>query len=101
MVSLEPSGPARADDAQVKTLADAGTRHVVIWGDNFDGHERWALFRRLVADYGARISAAGGHWANWDLPQMGIAGNSHFPMMDRNSDLVANLVQHWIKDNVQ
>jgi pimeloyl-ACP methyl ester carboxylesterase len=101
VVSLEPSGPAVADTAHIEALASAGTRHLTIWGDNFEDHERWAIFRGLVADYGARVAAAGGHWLDWDLPAMGIAGNSHFPMMDKNSDLIGRMVQHWIKDNVQ
>ena len=32
-----------------------------------------------------------------DLPALGIRGNSHFPMMDDNSDTVAALVQEWIE----
>lgn len=101
VVSLEPSSPADASDAQISALAETGTKHVMMWGDNFDGHERWAAYRGLVTDYGRRVAAAGGHWLEWDLPAMGIVGNSHFPMMDRNSDMLANMVQHWLKDHVQ
>ena len=100
VVTLEPSGPAEASDAQMQALATADVKHVIIWGDNFAGHERWAIFRGIVDTYGERVAAAGGHWVEWDLPSMGITGNSHFPMMDRNSDQVANLVQHWLKDHV-
>jgi hypothetical protein len=32
-----------------------------------------------------------------DLPARGISGNSHFPMMDRNSDQVAEMVQAWME----
>ena len=71
-----------------------------IWGDNFEGHERWGIFRGLVEDYGKRVAAAGGHWQEWDLPAMGIPGNSHFPMMDRNSDRIAQMVQDWLKENI-
>ena len=85
----------------VLNMAAAGTKHVAIWGDNFEGHERWAIFRGLVEDYGRRVLAAGGHWQEWDLPAMGVPGNSHFPMMDRNSDQVARMVQDWLKENVQ
>ena len=101
VVTLEPSGGADATEAQMAALVAAGTKHVAMWGDNFAGHERWGIFRGLVDDYGSRVAAAGGHWADWDLPKMGIPGNSHFPMMDRNSDHIANLVQDWLKENVQ
>jgi pimeloyl-ACP methyl ester carboxylesterase len=101
VVTLEPSGAADADAAQLKALADAGTRHIAIWGDNFEGHERWAIYRGNVEAYGRRLNDAGIHWQNWDLPAMGIPGNSHFPMMDRNSDQIARMVQDWLKENVQ
>jgi len=100
VVTVEPSGAADATDAQLKALAAAGTRHLAVWGDNFDGHDRWAIFRRNVTEYGKRVAAAGGHWAELDLPNIGIAGNSHFPMMDRNSDQIAALVHGWLKEHV-
>ncbi len=100
VVTLEPSGGADATETQMAALAAAGTRHLVIWGDNFDGHERWAIIRSAVEAYGQRVDKAGGHWLEWDLPAMGIPGNSHFPMMDRNSDLIARMVQQWIADTV-
>ena len=31
------------------------------------------------------------------LPEMGLKGNSHMMMMDRNSDAVAEVIQGWIK----
>ncbi|MDF3834768.1 hypothetical protein P3W85_17645 [Cupriavidus basilensis] len=31
-----------------------------------------------------------------DLPALGIRGNSHMAMMDRNADQVAELVQSWM-----
>jgi pimeloyl-ACP methyl ester carboxylesterase len=97
VVSLEPSGGGESSPARFAALASAGTRHLVIWGDNFDGHERWAIFRNHVVEYGQAVSAAGGFWEEMDLPRMGIAGNSHFPMMDRNSDHISSLVQDWLR----
>jgi hypothetical protein len=32
----------------------------------------------------------------WDLPALGLAGNSHMIMMDTNSDDVADRVQVWL-----
>ena len=42
------------------------------------------------------IAAAGGKADTFDLPKMGINGNTHMMMMDRNSDEVAKLVNDWI-----
>jgi hypothetical protein len=33
-----------------------------------------------------------------NLPKMGIRGNSHMLMMDRNSDDIAALVQRWLEE---
>ena len=40
--------------------------------------------------------AAGGSVDVVDLPEIGIRGNSHMIMMDRNSDAVAEVVQRWL-----
>ena len=81
-------------------IAAADTKHLVIWGDNFEGHERWAIYRGNVEAYSRRLNDADGHWQDWDLPALGIPGNSHFPMMDRNSDEVARMVQDWLNENI-
>lgn len=46
--------------------------------------------------YGDAIKAAGGtvDWIN--LPDIGIKGNSHMLMQDKNSDQVADLIQKWL-----
>ena len=31
-----------------------------------------------------------------DLPDLGIKGNTHMPMMDKNSDQVAQVIQDWM-----
>jgi hypothetical protein len=31
-----------------------------------------------------------------DLPKTGVRGNSHMLMMDRNSDIVAQMIQDWM-----
>jgi hypothetical protein len=47
--------------------------------------------------YVQALRDAGGTADVVDLPATGIYGNSHFPMMDRNSDAVAALVQQWME----
>jgi len=34
-----------------------------------------------------------------NLPAVGLQGNSHMPMMDRNSDTVAALIQKWLVEH--
>ena len=40
---------------------------------------------------------AGGRYDVIDLPKIGITGNSHMIVMDRNSDQVAGLIQGWLE----
>jgi hypothetical protein len=47
--------------------------------------------------WGQAITAAGGKVDTFELPKMGIKGNTHMMMMDRNSDDVARLVNDWIE----
>lgn len=83
----------------------------VTWEDTPDGRPGWqmaflrnghdvyvsdAVERGRVEAYGDANRAAGGAFDIIDLPAIGIRGNSHFPMMDDNSEQVAALVQDWI-----
>jgi hypothetical protein len=42
------------------------------------------------------INANGGHAHMTHLPDIGIAGNSHFPMSDLNNKQIAGLVEAWL-----
>ena len=57
-----------------------------IFGDYVDQHPRWAAFKKIDMEYGNAIKAAGGtvDWIN--LPDIGIKGNSHMMMQDKNND---------------
>ena len=44
------------------------------------------------------IHKAGGRVKVVNLPQMGILGNSHMLIMDRNNLEVAGLIQQWLAE---
>ena len=69
---------------------------VVIIGDNAKEHPRWKSIRQNSVKYGEAFKAAGGSFDLVDLPDVGIKGNSHMVMMDKNSDQVADLIQKWL-----
>ena len=67
---------------------------LAIYGDNLD--QRWTQIHAVGMQYYEAIRKAGGTVDVVDLPQVGIKGNSHMIMMDKNSDQVAGLVQDWL-----
>ena len=68
----------------------------VIYGDNAKDHPRWSKIRAGDVDYADALKAAGGSVDFIDLPDIGIKGNTHMVMMDKNSDQVADLIQKWL-----
>jgi len=92
VVLVEPSGAPEPATA----IAAAGVPHLVLWGDNIAGDRLWEAYRATVERYLAALRAAGGRADVLDLPAEGIRGNSHLPMMDRNSAEIAARVQDWL-----
>ena len=92
MVAVEPT--LGGDPAKVGSIKT--TPILVVYGDNAKGHPRWSKIRQSGVDYAGVLKAAGGRIDVVDLPDIGIRGNSHMIMMDRNSDAVANVIQKWL-----
>jgi pimeloyl-ACP methyl ester carboxylesterase len=94
LIAIEPSGapdPAKADAAKLKSIP-----HLIVWGDFHDKHALWQRLRAGPEKWAEAIKTAGGTADAFDLPRMGIKGNTHMLMMDRNSDDIAKLVSDWI-----
>ena len=94
LVAIEPSGapdPAKVDIGKLK-----GVPHLIVWGDFRDKVAVWQRLPVAPTKYRDALVAAGGKADVFDLPVMGIKGNTHMLMMDRNSDDVAKLVHDWI-----
>jgi pimeloyl-ACP methyl ester carboxylesterase len=64
------------------------TPTLLVWGDYLDKHPAWA---RINAPYNTAPVKT------MLLPELGIRGNSHFPMADKNSDEVFAKVLEWIE----
>jgi pimeloyl-ACP methyl ester carboxylesterase len=94
LIAIEPSGapdPAKVDVAKLK-----GVPHLIVWGDFLEQHAVWPRVAANPIKWGQALAAAGGVADTFDLPKMGLKGNTHMLMMDRNSDDVAKLVDAWI-----
>jgi pimeloyl-ACP methyl ester carboxylesterase len=90
--SGDPSPAAIATLAKIPML--------MIYGDHLEGTSWQGVFEdcKLLTD---EINAAGGNVTMIHLPEIGIKGNSHMLMQDKNSDKLAKLVDNWIKENVE
>lgn len=104
MVSLEPGGSCTTTNpetlpltaAQITTLAQIPT--LIVFGDNLSGS--WLTSFANCQSYAASIKAAGGDITFVHLPDIGIHGNSHMMMLDKNNLQVANVVIEWIATHV-
>lgn len=91
VVVLEPSAPEPAEGLE---------RFPIMWlvGDNYT-----ADFSEKFGDPGvfaSSINARGGRVQVIELPKLGILGNGHMMMMDRNSEELADLTERWIREAV-
>jgi pimeloyl-ACP methyl ester carboxylesterase len=104
MVSIEPGGSCTTTNpstlpltaAQIKTLAMIPT--LVIYGDHLVGS--WLNSYANCQAYAAAIKAAGGDITFVHLPDVGIHGNSHMMMIDKNNLQVADVILNWIDKHV-
>ena len=95
VIGIEPSGAPDPSGLDLTVLR--GVPHLVVVGDYIANDPMWPEMLARVKRYLGALRDAGGVAEVLDLPAAGIAGNSHFPMMDRNSDAVAGLVRDWMR----
>jgi hypothetical protein len=91
LIAIEPAGVGDPDKADV--LKNIPT--LIVYGDYIEKDSRWPKIRATGIAFGDKINAAGGSVDVVDLPKVGITGNSHMLMMDRNNAEVAALIQKW------
>ena len=103
MISIEMPCPATLTDAQISSLAKIPT--MVMFGDHLGdvhgGPANWADSFDGCQKFVQRVTAAGGDAEMVHLPAMGIHGNSHMLMQDRNNLQLADLILDWIDAHVE
>jgi pimeloyl-ACP methyl ester carboxylesterase len=105
LVNIEPGAPPASDcsdykDEQIPTLAKVPI--LFVFADHLDAP---AVTARLAGFNSCkvlitRINAANGKAQMLSLPEVGMLGNSHMLMQDRNNLAVADLILKWIAQNV-
>jgi pimeloyl-ACP methyl ester carboxylesterase len=86
--------PAAFPDPKAGALKDIPA--LFVYGDFIERDSRWPKMRQNGLDFAAKITAAGGKVDVMELPKLGIKGNSHMLMMDKNNLEVAALIQKWL-----
>ena len=93
LIAVEPANAGIPGQAAVLK----NTPILAIYGDNIETDARWPKIRSIGVDFVTAVSAHGGKAQVIDLPKIGIRGNSHMIMMDRNNQEVAALIQEWLE----
>jgi hypothetical protein len=70
-------------------------------GDVQNGPANWATFHAGCQKFVEQLKAAGGDAEMMYLPALGIKGNSHMLMQDRNNLQLADLVIAWVDAHVE
>lgn len=94
VVGIEPSGaldPTKTDLTPLKNIP-----MLFVWGDKIRETPRWGGIVGPLKTMITALKSQGGVADEIDLPSVGVRGNSHMIMMDRNSDDVAKLVNGWM-----
>lgn len=92
IVAVEPA--VAGDPALAGILKDIPV--LMLYGDFIAQDSRWSHMRRAGLVYAEALRAAGGKVDVVNLPERGIAGNSHMLMMDKNNGEIAALIQQWL-----
>jgi hypothetical protein len=102
VISIEMPCPTLSGE-QIAKLAKIPT--LVMFGDHLGdvtgGPANWAQSFATCNTFVDQLKKAGGDAEMMHLPAMGIKGNSHMLMQDRNSDQLADLVIAWIDKHVE
>ncbi|OOG36586.1 esterase [Polaromonas sp. A23] len=94
LVVVEPSGSPDPDTTDYTRLRNVPV--LWVWGDNLQRYPFWQGITARQERFRTGLAKTGAVADRLALPEVGIAGNTHMVMMDRNSDEVAARIQEWL-----
>ena len=101
LISIEMPCPAMTSE-QIAKLAKIPT--LIMFGDHLGdvqgGPANWASSFESCQKFVQQVKDAGGDAEMMHLPEMGIHGNSHMLMQDRNNLQLADLILSWLDSHV-
>lgn len=78
---------------------------VIYYGDNIPekpstnpGQEQWCVFLETARRWRDAVNKWGGNVTLVRLPEIGVRGNTHFPMSDLNNVEIADLMSRFLKE---
>ena len=102
LISIEMGCP-ELKPAEIATIAKIPT--LVMFGDHLadvqGGPANWNQSYESCNKFVQQVKDKGGDAEMMYLPKMGIKGNSHMLMQDRNSNQLADLILTWIDGHVE
>ena len=69
---------------------------LVVYGDNVEKSKMFSGQRENNIKMAALAKAAGGSVEIVNLPDLGIRGNTHFMMMEKNNAQIADVINEWL-----
>jgi hypothetical protein len=99
---FSPSGPQEHDSGAAAVLEGelreyAKVPSLTVLCDYLELDPLWSRFRQSSEQFARRVSERGGLADVLDLPAVGEKGNTHVPMIDRNSAAVFDLIVDWLE----
>ncbi|HEX5226153.1 MAG TPA: hypothetical protein VFW44_00505, partial [Bryobacteraceae bacterium] len=103
IISIEMPCETKLKPEQISTLAKIPI--LVMFGDHLSDvtgpfASIWPMSLDSCNEFVKQVNAAGGDAQMMDLPKMGIKGNSHMLMQDKNNLQLADLILGWMDDHV-
>lgn len=96
-ISVEPIG-CKTEPEYAAAFKDIPV--LMVFGDRIADRGPWVDWSKTCETFTANVNKAGGNATMISLPAMDIKGNTHFMMVENNSDEIAAMVLKWIEENV-
>ncbi len=104
IVEIEGNCPAAITTAQLAVLAKIPS--MILFGDHVfskgsGASSIWPSIFRNCQAFAGKLAAAGGDVTFVSLPDLGVYGNSHMLMQDRNNLDIGNFIANWVAAHVE
>lgn len=99
IISIEPGGCPSYDKKTLRRVAKIPT--MVLYGDFLGDFPLWTDSVKSCRGFVQQLKKLGGDARVVVLPDLGIRGNSHMLMQDKNNLKIADLLLKWIDNHVE